>query len=404
MTSPTGPDRCDGVLPASASEAETARLPADPGEASADVKAPFPYFGGKSRVAAQVWARLGNPDTYVEPFGGSLAVLLARPASHEWWLRRETVGDFTGHVVNFFRAVRADAPAVGREAAWPITEADLTARHLWLVRYHDELAEKLAADPDFYDVRAAAWWVWGVSAWVGGEWCSGLGPWHPGDPAGPGVYRKMPMLSGNHGGKGVHRPVRSVPGRDETGFPMVAAMYEDALVQQFSRLANRLHRVRIACGDWSRLTKSAVTPSKGQKTGVFLDPPYDLALRRGDLYGPTDRDAGPTGAVGPVRGKRGKCSDGPVLQPHEAARDWALSIGDDPSLRIAYCGYSNPEEDALFAAQGWSPLRWTAAGGYGLQADNSARGNRHLEIVWFSPHCLTDDSDPAVTPREGELL
>ena len=45
-----------------------------------DLRAPFPYFGGKSRIAAKVWERLGsNVTNYVEPFFGSGAVLLARP-------------------------------------------------------------------------------------------------------------------------------------------------------------------------------------------------------------------------------------------------------------------------------------------------------------------------------------
>lgn len=43
------------------------------------VRAPFPWFGGKSRAADLVWARFGNVPNYVEPFAGSLAVLLARP-------------------------------------------------------------------------------------------------------------------------------------------------------------------------------------------------------------------------------------------------------------------------------------------------------------------------------------
>ena len=36
-------------------------------------KAPFPWFGGKRRVADKVWAALGDVDQYVEPFAGSLA-------------------------------------------------------------------------------------------------------------------------------------------------------------------------------------------------------------------------------------------------------------------------------------------------------------------------------------------
>lgn len=41
--------------------------------------APFPWFGGKRKVAPEVWAALGDPDNYIEPFAGSLAVLLNRP-------------------------------------------------------------------------------------------------------------------------------------------------------------------------------------------------------------------------------------------------------------------------------------------------------------------------------------
>jgi site-specific DNA-adenine methylase len=38
--------------------------------------APFPWFGGKSRAAKLIWSRLGDVPNYVEPFAGSLAVLL----------------------------------------------------------------------------------------------------------------------------------------------------------------------------------------------------------------------------------------------------------------------------------------------------------------------------------------
>ena len=35
--------------------------------------APFPYFGGKSAIAHEIWARFGDVPNYVEPFAGSLA-------------------------------------------------------------------------------------------------------------------------------------------------------------------------------------------------------------------------------------------------------------------------------------------------------------------------------------------
>lgn len=355
-----------------------------PGDVTGPLKAPFPWFGGKSRVAGHVWSRLGNPDLYLEPFGGSLAVLLARPHAHQWWLRRETAGDYSGHVVNAYRAIAADPDAVAAHASWPVTEADLTARHLFLVRYEPDLALKLAADPDFFDPRAAGWWVWGLSCWVGGDWMTGKGPWKPGDPEGPGVFRKLPMVAGSHGGKGLHRPLTDLTADPATGFPDLAADYEATVRAQFRLLRDRLRRVRIACGDWSRLTGAAADPGKGKTAAVFLDPPYDLGLRRADLYGAADAS-----------------SDSGAAQVHEAARTWALDIGDNPLRRVAYCSYSTEEEDRLFLDAGWSAYRWSAQGGYGLQADNQARANRDREVIWFSPHCLPDpDTTPAPHAQE----
>ena len=95
------------------------------------VKAPFPWFGGKRRVANLVWEALGDVDNYVEPFAGSLAVLLERPASHA--ARCETVNDADSYLANFWRALAADPEAVAYHADWPVNETDLFARHLWLV-------------------------------------------------------------------------------------------------------------------------------------------------------------------------------------------------------------------------------------------------------------------------------
>ena len=35
------------------------------------MKSPFPWFGGKSKVAEIVWERFGDVQNYVEPFFGS---------------------------------------------------------------------------------------------------------------------------------------------------------------------------------------------------------------------------------------------------------------------------------------------------------------------------------------------
>ena len=64
------------------------------------LKSPFPYFGGKSRAVGLVWPRFGVVRNYVEPFFGSGAMLLGRPAP---WTGSETVNDADGLLCNFWR-------------------------------------------------------------------------------------------------------------------------------------------------------------------------------------------------------------------------------------------------------------------------------------------------------------
>ena len=131
------------------------------------VRAPFPWFGGKSRAAHLVWEALGDVANYVEPFAGSAAVLLARPHAP----RCETINDRDGMVANFWRAVRAAPAEVAHHADWPVSEADLHARHRWLIGQREGLTERLIADPEWYDARIAGWWCWGACAWIGDGWC-----------------------------------------------------------------------------------------------------------------------------------------------------------------------------------------------------------------------------------------
>jgi len=337
------------------------------------LKAPFPYFGGKSKVAEEIWMRLGNPHNYVEPFAGSAAVLLARPDDHEWWKRNETINDYSGYIVNFYRAVKKDPHKVAEYASYPITEADLTARNLWLSRYDSTLREQLSSDPDYCDFKAAGWWVWGVSAWVGSDWCSGSGPWKPNSTEENqhiGVYRKMPMSAGNHSGKGIHKKLKTTPNLSDDEYPvcMVEEMYLQDMVQQFKKISERLRRVRIINGDWKRLTKSIMEPPGSGYTGIYLDPPYDVSLRRKNLYSSKDN-----------------ASEKGFPQIHEEVREWALSQ-KDKNYVIAYSTYSTEEEDKIMRKAKWIPFKWKADGGYGLQSSKQGRENRNKEIIWFSPN------------------
>lgn len=62
---------------------------------------PFVYFGGKQTLADRIAALLPEHLHYVEPFCGSLAVLLAKKPS-----RMETVNDLDREVMTFWRILR----------------------------------------------------------------------------------------------------------------------------------------------------------------------------------------------------------------------------------------------------------------------------------------------------------
>lgn len=309
------------------------------------IKAPFPWFGGKSRVAPLVWQRFGNVSNYVEPFFGSGAVLLGRPGGASGI---ETVNDKDGFLSNFWRALQADPDAVARWADWPVNENDLHARHAWLVEQRDELTARLEGCPDYYDVKIAGWWVWGIACWIGSGWCSGKGPWlrvdgllvNNGD-AGRGVNRQLPHLGS--AGQGVNRK-------------------QEALTDYFAELADRLRGVRVCCGDWARITGPTVTEKLGV-TAVFLDPPYTPEA----------------GWFGGAYSHEGNVA-------HDVA-EWCRTNGDNPALRIALCGYEGEHD----MPENWTVHAWKTRGGYGSQAEDGAgRLNAARERIWFSPHCLPE--------------
>lgn len=329
------------------------------------LKAPFPWFGGKSRVAPLVWEAFGEIENYVEPFFGSGAVLLGAPRIH----RTETVNDKDGFVSNFWRALQADPGAVAEHADWPANENDLHARHAWLVEQREDLTARLEGDPAYYDAKIAGWWVWGIACWIGGGWCSGIGPWHRvqgsdgawrlvknGD-AGQGVKRQLLHLGS--AGQGVKRQ-RLHLGNAGQG---VKRGRGEGLCEYLRALADRLANVRVCCGDWSRICGFTPTVKQGL-TGLFLDPPYSSEAGRDmDLY------ATECGTVA-----------------HEVRR-YCIERGGDPRMRIVLCGYDN-EHDEL-ADYGWRVHAWKAHGGYGNQSDNAGRVNATRERLWLSPHCLS---------------
>jgi site-specific DNA-adenine methylase len=321
------------------------------------MKSPFPWFGGKSRVADLVWERFGDVQNYVEPFFGSGAVLLERPTE----AGIETVNDLDCMVANFWRALKNNPDAVADAADWPVNEVDQHARHLWLSS-QEEFRERMKTEPDYYDAKIAGWWVWGQCSWIGSGWCSRQLP-HLGD-AGTGIHRKLPHLG--NAGRGVNRQLPHL-GNAGMGVNRQQEFVEDgegisqtrdALFRYMNDLAGRLRRVRVCCGDWSRVCGPSPTVKLGT-TGVFLDPPY-LDGRTDAIY-----------------------STDSLTMAHEV-REWAIAQGDDRKMRIALCGYEGEHQ----MPESWECVEWKARGGYGSQGDNQARENSAKERIWFSPHCL----------------
>lgn len=263
----------------------------------------FPYFGGKRRAASQVWDALGTVDRYIEPFFGSGAVLLGAPVRP----KSELVNDLSHHVANLWRALQHDPAEVWRVASAPCSEVELKARAAWLRQW---------TPPDFADLSACDCYAAGVWLWVA---CVTISP----------------------DGEGLHRVDH---GRGVKGLDFTRAWYD--------AVCERMSRVQVLCGDWSRcVTPATIREKAAPFIGVFLDPPYGV----GNV--PYEDRTGTVAAD--------------VWQ-------WAIANGDNPRLRIVVAGY----EDGRALPYGWTAIERTENGGYG-----SGNGNRHRERLWCSPHC-----------------
>lgn len=293
-----------------------------------EISTPFPWYGGKRRVASHVWQGLGVVDNYVEPFAGSLAVLLGRPKQYHAKVPVETVNDADGFIANFWRATAKDPEGVASFADNPVNENDLHARRKWLAARRQSLVEKLEADPEYFDVEIAGYWVWGISCWIASGWPDK-------------EWRKRPHLMTT--GQGVI-------GRKD-------------MKDTFGILHERMKHVRVCCGDWKRVLGSG-SLTYGNSKGIFLDPPYDHDVRDDRLY-----------AV-----------DTPGLA--KEAREWAIENGEDPSMRIVLAGYVDEHDDEIPSS--WSRVFWTANRVHATGKNQVGRNevNRERECLWMSPACL----------------
>ncbi len=294
------------------------------------MRTPFHYPGSKWSQRHEIWRRFGNPDHFIDPFCASCSVLLTRP-----WpsnnCKSELVNDLWGFITNFWRAVKHRPKVVAKYCLDMPNEIDVYARHAWLLGREGKLEADLRANPDYCDAKIAGWFCWGCCLWIGRDWCNITN--------GRNIPRKRPHL---HRGRGVHRQQLTEGAKTRT---------ED-LLAYFKQLSQRMERVDVLCKDWTRCVTESLLKRRGD-TGIFLDPPYSTEVRQSGQY---------------------RHDGGPDLS--RQVREWAVEHGDNPRLRIAFCGLVDEHE----MPRTWSILPWTNAGG--------AKGRRDTERIWFSPHCL----------------
>jgi hypothetical protein len=405
-------------------------------------KAPFPWFGGKSKAAPLVWQLLGDVPHYVEPFYGSGAVLLNRPHPANRPYFSETVNDLDGFVVNFWRAVQWFPVETAEAASWPVAEADKTARQVALLRWRDGALDRLAGDACWCDPVMAGWWAWAVSVQIGAF--DGRQGWTADPVSGrlyrqprgvtrqPGVARDLPHVGNN--GQGVNHAGTREPGviRDR---PHVSG--DGQGVNHPGTREPGVIRDRPHVGNNGQGVNHAGTREPG-----VLDPPtadhgrsaldtidwgaayHDLTmpelvrwfrhlaarLRHVRILNGDWSRLVTTGAAWHLPVRQGKGPAGVFLDPPYAdtagrsdslyaadsfsvahdVRDWCLKNGDHPNWRIVLAGFDGEHGTALVDA-GWTEHEWFTAGHLtGGMGNVGGKGNhqQNRERLWSSPHCL----------------
>lgn len=329
------------------------------------LKAPFPYLGGKSRIAETVWRALGNVVCYAEPFLGSAAVLLARKSGGAGC--REVVNDLDCNVANFWRSIRFRPAETAEWAAWPTSHIDLFARRKYLAERQGELRELLASDVDSCDPKMAGMWCWCMASWIGTGMLKSLD--------GNCVLGQIPE---------VHHPVgirclrhRLNLGNGEGGGG-ISISCEDEVRRMFQILADRLANVCVLNDDWTRAVGGYLDNFGNGHVGVFLDPPYDLSLRDRRCY---QQDGGGIA---------------------EDVRKWCVANGGKPNLRIVLCGYGAEHDELLDC--GWRKIAWTNTGGWASMSKDLDNSNRAKERLWLSPACIGVEREKPAEQPEKELM
>lgn len=192
------------------------------------MRPPMPYYGGKMSVADRIAELLPAHRHYVEPYAGSLAVLLAKPPAPF-----ETVNDIHSELMTFWRMLR-DRP-VELERVCALTP-------------HSRGEYAAAADLTGADELEIARRVWVRLTQSRSGTLRRTGWRHYIDPAGCSI---------------------GMPG------------YLDGYVDRMAAVARRLHAVSLECRPALELIEAY---SRTPDVCMYVDPPYLGSTRTGANY------------------------------------------------------------------------------------------------------------------------
>lgn len=185
----------------------------------------MPYSGGKQSQAEAIVALFPDHDHYIEPFGGALSVLLAKPVS-----KIETVNDLNGDLMTFWRVLR-DQPA--------------ELERICALTPHSRSEYLASRDLDCDDLERAR------RVWV-------------------------QLTQGRGSRLGVKTGWRFVHGTNR----MALARYLDGYLERIAPAAERLRGVCLENRDALEVIKAFERPG----ALFYIDPPYLSSVRHGDQY------------------------------------------------------------------------------------------------------------------------
>ena len=312
------------------------------------LRAPFPYFGGKRDVVELTWSRFGSVKQYIEPFCGSLAMLLGAKETASL----EVANDINGFIANFWRATKLQPAEVARWADYPVSHIDLGARHVWLLDQRVRIGAELQ-DPNWIgDAQVAGWWLWGQCCWIGSGWCDWARPdsarerrryGDSGDAPVAGATGLGQIPHAGNAGMGI-QAIGQIPHAGNAGRGGLMTSGGVTAWEWLHKLAARLERVRLTHGSWERCLNSHFG---GSSTAIYLDPPYRAYESLYNCEGVAD-----------------------------AVELWAREHAD---LRVALCGHIGDYP----SLDGWQVVPWTRK-----RLTYSGAGTTDKEAIWFSPACI----------------